>query len=182
MQTNFITPQSIRQEDDINFPSISWTNLDVASSCDTYSISSEPLYCISGLWQERFRTKTNQLIATNFNIPIMSSVISGIEIQTHVLRKARIEDYIIQLTLNGELIGVNRADMTSSQEAYWENKQQVGDYHIYGGADDLWGTNLTTNDLQNSTFGVVIAYQSNERIPHRDLVFFNQLAIRINFA
>lgn len=182
MQTNFIIPQSIIQVPDSDFPSISWKNLENVSSATFYAESTQPLYCISGLWQERFRTKTNQLISTNFNIPLMGSSISGIEVQTHILRKARIEDLLIQLTLNGSLIGENKADMTSSKEAYYENKTVVGDYHIYGSETDLWNTELTINDIQNPTFGVSIAYQSNEMIPHRDLVFLNQLALRVYFA
>ena len=182
MQTNFIIPQSIIQVPDSDFPSISWKNLENVSSATFYAESTQPLYCISGLWQERFRTKTNKLIATNFNIPVMGSNVTGIEVQTHILRKARIEDYIIQLTLNGELIGQNKADMTSAKEAYYENKQQATDFQIYGSPTDLWNTNLTLSDVQNVTFGVAIAYQSNEMIPHRDLVLFNQLAIRIYFA
>ena len=183
MQTNFIIPQTITQVNDDTIPTIPWLNIENASSSVFYATSSAPLYCISGLWQERFRSKTSQIVATNFNIPLLTNnVLTGVEVQAFVKRKARIEDLTIQLTLNGELIGDNKADMISSQQAYQENIQQAGDYYVYGNATDLWNSNLTAADLQNSTFGVVIAYQSNIQIPHSDTVYFNQLAIRISFA
>ena len=182
MKTDFLPPSTIEQiTDDIN-STIPWKNLSLSTSLESYAVSESTLYTISGLWMERFRSKTSQIWTTNYQILVLSNTLTGIELRVNVLRSARIQDLIIQLTLNGELIGINYAVDMTTQYAYQHNIPLVGDYNIYGGNLDLWGTELTTQDIQNNTFGAVVSFQSNETLPHRDLVYINQLAIRAHFG
>ena len=60
--------------------------------------------------------------------------------------------------------------------------QTVGDYNIYGGSADMWGTQLTSANLSDPTFGVVIAFKSNVIYPHNDLAYLNQVGLRATYA
>ena len=181
MQTNFKSPNNIAQKSVETHESIPWNDLHLATGNDSYSSLSAPLYTISGLWMERFRIQTNQIWATGYSFTPSGLAINGIEVRVNIKRNARIEDLLIQLTLNGELIGQNYAIIKTSQEAYWTNTEQPGDFHVYGGTLDMWGTTLSVSDINDPTFGVVLAYQSNETLPHRDIAYINQVAMRVNF-
>ena len=174
MKTDFLPPSTIEQiTDDIN-STIPWKNLSLSTSLESYAVSESTLYTISGLWMERFRSKTSQIWTTNYQIPVLSNTLTGIELRVNVLRSARIQDLIIQLTLNGELIGINYAVDMTTQYAYQHNIPLVGDYNIYGGNLDLWGTELTTQDIQNKITGIHNIYiqtinQLNKKIKETNL-------------
>ena len=182
MITSFISAETVEQVSDNFYYTIPWNDIDNSTSTDTFSVSSDTLYTISGLWMERFRSKTNQIWTTNYQIPLLSSIITGIELRINIRRAARIQDLVIQLTLNGELIGLNYGVDMTTQFAYLHNLPIIGDYHEYGGPSDMWGTDLNTVDLVNATFGAVLSFQSNEILPHRDLAYLNQIALRVHFA
>ena len=133
----------------------------------------------------------------NFPITIQTSnydqshplTISGIELQLNIQRAARIEDLLIQLTLNGQLIGNNYASTVNPVQSdmytgdYTTPLDPVGDSHIYGSNIDLWGTTgLTPANVTNSTFGVVVSFKSNVIYPHRDLAYLSQVALRITYG
>ena len=292
--TPFLFPSTRNQVqifDSINqLNTIPWQNLENISDNSSYTSTVKPLYTISGLWMEKFLSKTNQLWLTGFNFPqasvvssqvgtqitgiepwdyhsgdypyawitngnnapIFSSLYSigpsivgwtfyssdhpnnpvtitawnpdntgsslnfsadpgpgpytahspnyapqvlatltGIEFQLGILRSARIEDLLIQLTLNGELVGDNLASTVNPVESnmytgeYMDSPvppQPVGDYNIYGGPTNLWGTTLSSVDIINPTFGIVISFKSNEIYPHKDLCYVNQVALRATYA
>jgi len=131
---------------------------------------------------------------TNYSPAVPSTVsyiptILGIECQINVQRAARIEDLIIQLTLNGTLIGDNYASTINPVQSdmytgdFTTPLNPVGDYNIYGSPADLWGTTgLTASDLANSTFGIVVSFKSNAIYPHRDLVYVSQVGLRITYG
>ena len=163
-----------------------WNPYNISSS--TTAITTRPLYTISGLWMEKFLSNTDQLWCTGFNIPASSQTVVGIEVELNVQRASRIEDLIIQLTLNGNIIGDNRASTVNPVQSdmytgdYTTPLNPVGDYNIYGSSTDLWGTTLTAAQLANSTFGVVISFKSNQIYPHSDLAYVDQVGIRITYA
>lgn len=185
--TPFYLPTNIQQVS-IDDNDITWENENLIISTESYAITSEPLYTISGLWQERFLSSTTQLWTTGYNIPVFDRTLSGIELQLNIHRSSRIQDYIIQLTLNGELIGDNLAsnvnpvliDMYTAEIEVPENP--IGDYNIYGSGANLWGTELTSEGIANATFGAVISFQSNQFIPHRDLAYLNSVALRVSYS
>ena len=168
-RTEYISPTSISQFHDSE-KDIAWTHSDDAISKTTYAVSAEPLHTIPGLWQEIYASRTNQLICTGFNFNLVGTGVQGIEVQVGSIRLARIQDYIIQLTLNGELIGDNLAD------------GNIQDLKIFGSNSSLWGTNLTIDNINDPTFGIVVAFRSHVSIPHRDLIYVDQIAMRITYA
>jgi len=131
---------------------------------------------------------------TNYTPAVPSTVayvptILGVELQLGIQRVARIEDLVIQLTLNGELIGDNLASTVNPVQSdmytgdFTTPLDPVGDSHIYGGTTDLWGTaGLTTANIADPTFGVVVSFKSNPIYPHRDLAYLSQVALRITYA
>jgi len=192
--TRFFAPSIINQVqifDSINqLDTIPWRNLENLSNSMSWASTVKPLHTISGLWMEKFLSKTNQLWLTGFNFT-STGTLAGIELQLGVQRAARIEDYIIQLTLNGELIGDNLASTVNPVESnmytgeYMASPmppQPVGDFHVYGASDNLWGTELSSTDIQDPTFGIVISFKSNEIYPHTDLCYVNQVALRATYA
>ena len=190
--TNFYNPVSVQQvttfNEITNTASIDW-NFNGIIADGNYAVTKQPLYCISGFWQEVFRSVTSQLWCTQAHIPNNGGTVVGIEFVLNLKRAARIEDLLVQLTLGGELIGQNYAstvnpvqsDMYTAETTIPLNP--VGDYNIYGGPADLWGTTgLTAANVSDPTFGIVIAFQSNQIYPHRDLAYIDQVGLRITYA
>jgi len=166
--TNFQIPSSIIQIADKD--SIQWDSLNNIQENGYYAAITQPLYTISGLWQEIFRTFTYQLWSTNYNFTnIIANNITGIELYLVSQRMDRCQDYIIQLCLNGKLIGNNYANLMG------------GNNQLYGGMNDMWGTTLTIDDIMNPTFGIVIEFQSNLTIPHSDIMYVEQIGLRVYY-
>jgi len=169
--------------------SIDW-NYNGAISENNYAVTHQPLYTISGIWMERFLSNTSQLWCTNLKIPNNNQTIHGIEFNLVMERYARIEDLLIQLTLGGELIGNNYASTINPVPAdiytgddYGVILTPPGNNFTYGGSNDLWGTtSLTSANLADPTFGVVVSFKSNLAFPHRDLAYLYQLGVRITYA
>jgi hypothetical protein len=191
--TAFYNPRTINQvqisNDITGIPSINWNFNPSVIEVGTEAFSRKPLYTISGLWMEKFLSNTSQLWCTNYNFPNTGTVV-GIELQLSMLRASRIEDLVIQLTLNGELIGNNYASTINPVQSsmytgdYMETPQQPqGDISNYGGPTDLWGTTgLTGSNIADPSFGVVISFQSNQIYPHSDIAYLSQVGLRITYA
>ena len=181
--TNVTIPNQIT-----GYDSIDW-NFDPSTlSPDAVATSKKSLYTISGFWMEKFLSNTSQLWCTGYNIPNKGPV-QGIELRLAIARAARIEDLLIQLTLNGDLIGDNLASNINPVQSdvntsdFTTPLNPVGDMHIYGAEDNMWGTTgLTAADIADPTFGVVISFKSNIIYPHRDIVYLSQASIRITYA
>ncbi|TNF30273.1 MAG: hypothetical protein EP314_01730, partial [Bacteroidetes bacterium] len=77
-------------------------------------------------------------------------VITGIEVS--IERKAEyansVEDAVVQLILNGNVIGQNKAISGA-----WSTTETVV---TYGGGNDMWGTTLTPDDVDDHEFGIRI--------------------------
>jgi hypothetical protein len=190
--TAFLLPSTVNQVSIPNeitgVPSIDWQGLEYISNTGSYAVTKKPLYTISGLWMEKFLSNTSQIWLTGFSIPSNNNTLTGIEFQLNIQRAARIEDLIIQLTLNGELVGDNQASWVNPVQSdmytgdFTEPLNPVGDYNIYGGTTNLWGTTLTNTDVTDPTFGVVISFKSNTTYPHSDIAYVDQVAVRATYA
>jgi hypothetical protein len=191
--TQFYNPTTITQVSIPNevtgIPSIDWNFNSNIIADGAEAVTKTGLYTIPGLWMEKFLSNTSQLWCTRLGIPNRTGTIVGIELQLDVQRVARIEDLIIQLTLNGALIGDNRASTVNPVQSdmytgdFTAPLDPVGDSHIYGSSTDLWGTTgLTSTNIADSTFGVVVSFKSNPIYPHRDLAYLSQVALRITYA
>jgi hypothetical protein len=172
-------------------PSIDWNFNPTTIVDNVEAVTKKPLYTISGLWMETFLSNTSQLWCTGYKIPDNGQTPVGIEFALNIRRAARIEDLIIQLTLGGNLIGNNYASTINPVQSNMYTGGgpndvypiPVGDYNIYGGSSDLWGTTgLTSTNIANSTFGVVVSFKSNIIYPHSDLAYISQAALRITYA
>ena len=169
-------------------PSISWNDLEYLTTSGSYAVTQKPLYTISGVWMEKFLSNTNPITCTGFNFADNNQTVVGIEFELSIQRASRIEDMVIQLTLNGDIIGENRASTVNPVQSdtntgeFTTPLSPAGDYHVYGSATDMWGTTLTSADIANPTFGIVISFKSNPIYPHSDLAYVNQAGIRVTYG
>ena len=83
-------------------------------------------------------------------------------------RLGRITDETVQLCRNNELIGDNHASL---------NLDLI---KIYGSDTDNWNTNLTMSNIQNSSFGVVLRFQSHPNWPHKSSPLIDAVELRIH--
>lgn len=111
--------------------------------------------------------KTWYLLATGFYFYDLPPFLSGIELKLSSNRRGRITDDTVQLWLSGELIGENRATLDLSPQK------------IYGGETDIWGTELTIDNLQDPSFGILVRFQSHPHWPHKDSAFLDGLELKI---
>jgi hypothetical protein len=193
LTASFYNPTTITQVSIPNeitgIPSIDWNFNPNIIADGAEAVTKTGLYTISGMWMEKFLSNTSQLWCTGYNIPNRVGTVTGIELQLGIQRVARIEDLVIQLTLNGVLIGNNLASTVNPVQSdmytgeFTTPLHPAGDIHIYGGSSDLWGTaGLTTANIADSTFGAVVSFKSNPVYPHKDLVYLSQVALRITYA
>jgi hypothetical protein len=112
---------------------------------------------------------------TNYAPAVPSTVayvptILGVEVQFNSLRVNRVQDYTVQLVLNGALVGDNIADPITDN------------LKIYGSPTNLWNSSIALTDVSNATFGVAISLRSNVLTPHSDLGYLDQVRMRITYG
>jgi len=113
--------------------------------------------------------KTYYIRATGFDFQGLPTVLSGIELLLLVNRYGRVTDDTVELVLSGESLGENQASLSIAPEK------------IYGGPASLWNAkNLSVNDLQDLSFGVVIRFCSHPHWPHKDPVIISGVRLRIH--
>lgn len=173
MTSNWALPTNIIQysEDGAEDAHISWLEVDNFSSLknvDGRSIkTSRDLLHIARDPRHNIKEKTYFLKVTGFNFIDVPNIISGIEVKVTSNRYGRITDETIQLTLNDIIIGDNQASL------------DLNPIKIYGGNDNLWNTNLTTAGILNTTFGVVLRFQSHPRWPHKSSMMLDSVEVRV---
>ncbi|MDO8582471.1 MAG: peptidoglycan-binding protein [bacterium] len=100
----------------------------------------------------QFGESSYYMRALNFGFAIpKSSTINGITLD--IKRSAEgpdsIKDYSVRLVVGGTITGAEYA-----KEESWSAQDE---FRIYGNSNDLWETKLTPSDVNNGSFGVVIA-------------------------
>lgn len=174
MSTNWALPATVQQyaesgADDIH---ISWLNYDDFNNIKTKNGKSvrltKDLQHIARDPKHDLKNKTYFLKCTNFNFVNLPSVINGIELKITANRFGRVTDDTIQLCLDENLIGANKASLDLSL------------IKTYGGTDDIWNTNLQIADLQNSTFGVILRFRSHPDWPHSSNVLIDAIEIKVH--
>ena len=111
--------------------------------------------------------KTYYLRLRNFDFKSLPVSMTGIEVRISMNRFGRITDDTVQLLMNDNVIGKNQADLDLTP-----NK-------IYGNSSDLWETNLSVNDIQSATFGILLRFKSHPKWPHKSSAFIDAVEIRI---
>lgn len=112
--------------------------------------------------------KTYFLRCTGFSFLNLPTAISGIELKITSNRFGRITDDTVQLCLNENLIGDNYATL---------NLEPI---KIYGNDTDTWNTDLTTQNVSTTSFGVVIRFKSHPSWPHKSNIFLDCIELRIH--
>jgi hypothetical protein len=174
MTSNWALPTIITQyaEETAEDDHISWVEVDNFSSLkslDGRSIkTSRDLLHIARDPRHNIKEKTYFLKVTGFNFINLPSNISGIELKITSNRYGRITDETIQLTLNNTVIGDNQASL------------DLNPIKIYGGTDNIWNTNLTTVNLLDPSFGVLLRFQSHPRWPHKNSIMLDSVEVRIH--
>lgn len=165
IQTEFHFPQTIQQVSPVD-GSISWNTDYSLDSKDNFNATDDRLYRIPRTDRQVTVNYANQLWCTNFNFTGIGTV-QGIELELRTQRLARIQDYVIQLTYDGELVGDNLYN------------DLAGNYQLYGGPSVLWGRSWINTEIQSSSFGIVIQLGPNKRIPHKDTGYIDSVALKI---
>ncbi len=124
------------------------------------------------------KNKTTALVFTDFSIDAPTGDLTGVELKLDIDRAGRIGDADVFLVYNGEIIGVNKTDYSQDEAAHLLNFNK----NLYGGADDLWGADITPEMLTDSSFGVWLRMQSHPFFPHRSGIKISQVSLRYYFA
>jgi hypothetical protein len=171
MTTTWTLPNAVDQyaETGGETAHISWINFSGLSSLDGRSTrTSKDLIHIAVDERHDLTNKTYFLKLTNFSFIKLPEVLSGIEVRISMNRGGRITDETVQLCINNNLIGDNQASL------------EMSPIKLYGSDTSKWNTQLTMNDIQNPTFGVVIRFQSHPRWPHKSSPLIDAVELRIH--
>jgi len=174
MTTNWALPTNVTQysESGAEDYHVSWENINqfesikfldgrrIKTSRDLVHIARDPRHDI--------KEKTYYLKLTGFNFYNIPNNPTGIELKLNMNRYGRITDDTIQLVLNDNLIGENKATL------------DLTPVKVYGSGTDLWNTALTNLDLQNINFGIIIRFQSHPNWPHKCSPFIDAIELRIH--
>jgi hypothetical protein len=174
MTTNWTSPNTITQyaETGGETAHIDWLDTDgfcglkeldgnsVRTTRDLVHIARDPRHDI--------KEKTYYLKITNFNFVNLPPTLSGVELKLSMNRLGRITDDTVQLCYNNEPIGDNHASLVLDLTKY------------YGGETNKWNTNLTMTDIQNSSFGVILRFQSHPDWPHKSSPLIEAVQLRIH--
>lgn len=120
------------------------------------------------------RNQTWTLKYTDFNIPANTAV-SGIQLTIKANRNGRIVDETVQLTYNDTPIGDNNFIYITDEEGHLPVKNET----LYGGPTDLWGAEITSEVISDSTFGVILKFQSHPYYPHSCGMILESVALTI---
>lgn len=175
MTTYWTLPTIVSQyaEEGAEHAHIPWNELDNFSSLKSLNGKSiqttRPLLHIARSPKLDIRMKTYYIRATGFDFQNLPDVISGVEARLTSNRLGRIVDETIQLCLDSNLVGDNQATLP------------ILPIKVYGGSSNLWNTSgLSLSDVQNSTFGIAVRFQSHHDWPHKDPAFIDAIELRIH--
>lgn len=129
----------------------------------------KPLLHISRQPRTDITMTTWYIRATGFNFSILPNSISGITVTIVMDRHGRITDDTVRLVYQGEPIGENRASLS------WDPKT------VYGNSTDTWKVkNLSLDMIQDSSFGVLVRYQSHPRWPHSTVPIIRSIDMQLS--
>ncbi len=173
MISNWALPRSITQyaEDNAENIHVSWQDTENFQALKTkngkFIKTSRDLVHIARDPRHDIKEKTYFLKCTNFDFVNVPSIITGIEMKLTSNRYGRITDETIQLCLNDQLIGNN---LTT---------RDLDPIKIYGADNNMWGTNLSLSDITNSSFGIVLRFQSHPNWPHKSSMLIDSVELRV---
>jgi hypothetical protein len=172
MSTNWALPSIVTQYSELGAEDnhVSWNserNFSAIKNKDSsHTKTNRDLLHIARNPKHDIIEKTYFLKLINFRFINVPTSIAGIEVKVTMNRFGRITDDTIQLCLNDSLIGHNFADL------------DLAPIKIYGSTTNLWNTSLTYSDILDSSFGIVLRFQSHPKYPHRSSAFIDAVEIR----
>lgn len=113
-----------------------------------------------------------------FNVPLNATIVG---IEAAILQRVSspgggIHDSILTLGLNGSALGINKASALN-----WFDTLNT---QTYGGPNDLWGTTLTPNDVNDATFGLYYeitntSYDQTASVDYMTMTVYYQIGTSI---
>lgn len=175
MTTAWTFPQTVSQyaETDAESVHISWQNIDNFSALKNLDLKSVGtvgnLEHIARSPKHDIKNKTWYLKAVGFNFVGLPAAITGIEVRVSARRYGRVVDDTVQLCMNDQAIGENKAELTTLPTV------------VYGGTADIWELgSITPIEILDPTFGLLLRFQSHPNWPHRSPIYLDAIEIRIH--
>lgn len=174
MTSNWTLPTSVIQyaETDAENYHVSWLDVNnfysLKSRDGKFIKTSRDLLHIAKQPSHDFVEKTYYLKVTGFNFNTLPEIISGVEMKLSMNRYGRITDETIQLCLDAGILGDNQATLNLDLTK------------IYGSDTDTWGATLSRANIQNSTFGVIVRFQSHPNWPHKCSALVDAIELRVH--
>jgi len=151
---------------------IEWNNniTDLKYSAGVIGVSTvKPLLHISRQPRNDITMQTWYIKATGFNFTNLPQQISGITVTIAMERHGRVTDDTVQLCYQDEPIGENLAFLT------WDPTT------VYGGVTNTWKVkNLSAAMVQDSSFGLLLRYQSHPRWPHSTVPIIRSIDMQVS--
>lgn len=152
---------------------IGWNDVDnfsaLNSDVNSGIVAVAPLLHIARSPKHDIKNKTWYLKCTGFNFINLPTTISGITLRLTMHRGGRITDETVNLCYQNRDIGKNLADLP------------LNPITIYGGPGDIWGVeNLSVSLVQDSSFGVLLRFQSHPNWPHKTVPIINSVELQIS--
>lgn len=150
---------------------VSWDDVDdfhrIKTANQSYIKTTRDLLHIARSPKIDVTMKTYYLRITGFEFKNLPDILNGIAVRVTGNRRGRITDDTIQLCLDDQAIGDNRANLDLNPKK------------VYGNDTDLWNTDLTIADIQDPSFGVLVRLQSHRHYPHKDSAFLDSVELQI---
>jgi hypothetical protein len=176
MISNWFTPSFVEQyaesgADNIHVPWFNVNNFSGLRNLDLESIrTTKDLVHIARDPRHDIVQKTYYLKVSQFNIPEFSGILEGIEVKVIMNRGGRITDDTVQLCVNNQAVGDNLANL------------DLGVEKIYGDGTALWNSPIDITAITESTFGIILRYQSHPHWPHKTTPLIDVVAVRVHYS
>ena len=169
MYTQWFFPTTVSQYAEIE-EDIAWNDdnsfLNLKHADGTFLTLSRPLLRIANPTVNDIKMKTYYLKLTNFNVIFPFNQLNGVELELNMNRGGRITDDTIQLLYDDAAIGENLINLDLAPKK------------LYGGPTDLWGAALTQEMIEDTSFGVLLRFQSHPAWPHREYAKIDYARLR----
>jgi hypothetical protein len=179
--SNWFAPTTITQDFTDSPPYIPWQG--ITGNLEFPLTTSKDLIHIAnsggpGPAMTDIRQKTTCLYLTGFNLLDVPETVNGIQLTLDIQRNGRIADAEVFLCHNGNQIGASQVNYSADLEDHL----LYFNVNDYGGDGNNWGVTLTTDLLQDPTFGVSLRFQSHPFYPHRCGCRLYGIALRYFYA
>jgi len=152
---------------------VGWSAVDdfaaIKSNINSGVVATAPLLHIARSPKYDVKMKTWYLRCTGFNFVNLPDTVSGIALRLSMHRGGRVTDETVSLCYRSADIGKNKAQLVLDPTV------------LYGGANDLWeADNISIETVRDSSFGIVLRFQSHTHWPHKTVPIVNAVELQIS--